>query len=81
MQRIDLEAQKYRLGAALLRACEVLPDGWTLAVETERDAGTIRLTDPEGEDVEVSYDHDDFPYSVDAAIDQAIELHALKQPV
>ena len=48
-----------RLGAAMMRACEVLPAGWTLSVETERDAGSIRLSNPAGDDVEVSYDHDD----------------------
>lgn len=68
-----------RLGAAMMRACEVLPAGWTLSVETERDAGTIRLSNPAGDDVEVSYDHDDFAHSVNAAIDQAIALDAGKE--
>lgn len=65
-----------RLGAAMMRACEVLPDGWSLSVDTERGAGTIRLSNPSGDDLEVSYDHDDFAQSVNAAIDQAIALVA-----
>lgn len=75
MPKADIKDVCYRLGAAMMRACEVLPEGWILSVDSERDAGTIDLMNPDGEKVEVSYDHDDFAYSVDAAIDLAIAVH------
>lgn len=38
------------IGAAIEKACEMLPDGYTISIELERNSGTVTLLTPSFED-------------------------------
>ena len=61
------------IGRAVNRACEELPFGYDLHIELEKDAGTISLYRPDGEEVDEEFhDCDRFSGEIDNAINVAI---------
>jgi len=69
-----------KIGAAIERAAEELPDGYDIMIEIEKHAGTVTLLIPPVSDEEggkdlSDWDADCFGAQIDAAIDHAIEHH------
>jgi hypothetical protein len=68
-----------RIGSAIERAAEQLPDGYEISIELERGSGVVRLFvpplgDDEGGEVKSDWDCD-FADSINAALEHAIEHH------
>lgn len=61
------------IGKAIERACQELPEGAEIQIYLERGAGTVHMTDWEGNDFDhFDEDHDDFACRINAATDGAI---------
>lgn len=58
---------------AVQRAAAELPEGWTVCLEIERDAGTVELIDPEGERKLIDGNDGYLCQAVDAAIDATLQ--------
>lgn len=72
-------AYELRIGRAIERAAEFLPDGYQITIELERGSGLVRLfIPPIGDDGGIER-HDwngpSFPDEINSAIDFAIEFH------
>lgn len=59
------------LYTAIQRAAAELPEGWSIALEVERDAGTVELIDPDGERKLIDGNDGYLCQAVDAAINAA----------
>lgn len=59
------------LYVAIQQAAAELPEGWTISLEIERDAGTVELIDPEGERKLIDGNDGYLCQAVDAAIEIA----------
>ena len=73
-QGLDAETQRNAdIGAAVLRACEELPEGAEIQIYLERGAGTVHMTDWDGNEFDpFDEDHEDFACRINAATDGAI---------
>ena len=67
-------ARDAALYCAVQRACAELPEGWEIRIELERSAGIVILVNPDGEDVDYSYDHEYMASDINDAIDAALLL-------
>lgn len=56
------------------RIARDLPSGWTLRIDLERDAGTVGLDSPSGEEVEFPSNYECLLDQVNDALEHAIEL-------
>lgn len=66
---------RYRLiGQALERGAKELPEGWWLEVHIELDAGVVHLYNPEGDEVELTEEHEGLDDEINQAIAKAKEL-------
>ena len=61
------------IGKAIDRAAGELPEGWSIQIELERDAGTVTLYNPAGETVEVETGGELFSSQIGMTIEAAIE--------
>lgn len=61
-----------RLGAAIERAAESLPDGWQLVIDVERGAGSVSLLGPDGYTDLDDFAGDDLADSIENAVAHAI---------
>lgn len=66
------------IGAALERACEVLPEGWELRIEIEQGSGSAVLSDPDGEDIEFPSNREWLSDEINDAVDHALEVEGVK---
>lgn len=68
------------LDRAANRACEILPDGWSLQIDIEKGYGGAVLFDPDGEIVDFPCNHDDgLAGEVNDAVDFAVESERAEQ--
>ena len=67
------------IGNEIQRAAKDLPEGWSIQIELERDAGTVTLHNPAGETVEVETSGEPFSSQIGMTIDVAIEAYREKQ--
>lgn len=51
-EKLRGQQDDYAVGAAIQRAAGELPDGYEIHLEVERGAGTVRLYDPSGDEVD-----------------------------
>lgn len=61
-----------RLGAAIERAAELLPDGWQVSIDVERGAGSVVLYGPDGPVDSDSYQGDDLADTIENAVASAL---------
>jgi len=67
------------IGQAVNRASGELPEGWDLHVELENGAGTVRLYDPSGDEIDEEFhDHDSFGASITQAVEYAVDAVLIK---
>lgn len=73
-QGLDAETQRNAdIGAAIQRACKELPAGAEIQIYLERGAGTVHMTDWDGNEFDhFDEDHEDFACRINAATDGAI---------
>lgn len=64
------------IGAAIERACKELPLNFEVQVMLERDAGTVTLYYPEGQECDDQFDADTFDEQITNAIDAAMKAGA-----
>ncbi|MAK56170.1 MAG: hypothetical protein CML17_10055 [Pusillimonas sp.] len=69
---IDLNRERHLIGVAVMRACEDLPEGWTVRVDLENGAGTVELINPDGYWVDLDLSLECFSDEINAAIDHAL---------
>lgn len=62
------------IGEAIQRAAKDLPEGWQIVATIERGAGTVKLLDRAGDDVEFATNNESFSYEVHDALATAIEM-------
>lgn len=65
---------KQRLGAAIERAAEVLPDGWYLTIDVERGVSSVALVGPDGESDVDDFDGDDLADTIENAVAHALSF-------
>lgn len=70
---IDLNRERHLIGVAVMRACEVLPEGWTVRVDLENGAGTVCLIDPDGSCIDRDLSLECFSDEINAAIEYAMK--------
>lgn len=73
-QVLDADTQHNAdIGAAVMRACKDLPEGAEIQIYLERGAGTVHMTDWDGNEFDhFDEDHEDFACRINAATDGAI---------
>lgn len=73
-QGLDADTQHNAdIGAAVMRACKDLPEGAEIQIYLERGAGTVHMTDWDGNEFDhFNEDHEDFACQINAATDGAI---------
>ena len=69
---IDLNRERHLIGVAVMRACEVLPEGWTVRIDLENGAGTVCLLDPDGYCIDLDLSLECFSDEINAAIERAL---------
>lgn len=68
-----VEQRQLDIGKAIERACQELPEGAEIQIYLERGAGTVHMTDWDGNEFDhFDEDHDDFACAINAATDGAI---------
>jgi len=67
------DKENMAIGVEINRACEELPEGWSIQIELEKDAGVITLYDPLGAPQNTD-DGETFGESLDNAIELAVAL-------
>jgi hypothetical protein len=68
-----IEQRQLAIGQAVERACKELPEGAEIQIYLERGAGTVNMTDWDGNEFDhFDQDHEDFACRINAAIDGAI---------
>lgn len=68
-----VEQRQLDIGKAIERACQELPEGAEIQIYLERGAGTVHMTDWDGNEFDhFDEDHDDFACRINAATDGAI---------
>ncbi|OQA30036.1 MAG: hypothetical protein BWY57_03097 [Betaproteobacteria bacterium ADurb.Bin341] len=73
INKLDRHQKDAAIGRAVNRASGELPFGYDLHIELEKDAGTVRLYRPDGEEVDEEFhDCDYFSGAIDNAINVAI---------
>lgn len=72
----DEAARKDATESAIQRACGVLPEGWSMQIDLERDAGWVTLFNPWGRVVDFGQDFGSIGAHVEAAIDAAMRAQA-----
>lgn len=75
----NIDRENLSIGNEIQRAAKELPEGWSIQVELERDAGTVTLFTPAGETVEVETSGEPFSVQIGMTIDAAIEAHREQQ--
>lgn len=68
----DEAVRKDATESAIQRACGVLPEGWSMQIDLERDAGWVTLFNPWGRAVDFGQDFGSIGAHVEAAIDAAM---------
>ena len=63
------------------QVCRDLPDGWQISIELERNAGSITLTDPGGDEVDFPSNHDVFEQTLRDALEYAIAEQSLADKI
>ena len=71
-QRVDELECKARLYDQLQRGAELLPEGWMITVEVERDGGGVTLIDPQGNDLDYPSNRESMGDEVEDAIEEAL---------
>ena len=70
----DAEQERWmEIGKAIERACIDLPDSTEIVISLERDAGTVTMFDPDGNEHDQFSHEDGFAGVVNAAIEAAVE--------
>lgn len=73
--KLDRNKKDAAIGRAVQRASAELPFGYDLHIELEKDAGTVSLYRPDGEEVDEEFhDCDHFSGAIDNAINVAIAM-------
>lgn len=73
INKLDRHQKEAAIGRAVNRACMDLPLGYELHIELEKDAGTVSLYRPDGEEVDEEFhDCDYFSSAIENAINVAI---------
>ena len=76
----DAEQERWmEIGKAIERACIDQPDSTEIVISLERDAGTVTMFDPDGNEHDQFSHEDGFAGVVNAAIDAAIAAQAAAQ--
>jgi hypothetical protein len=75
-QRADELARKTKLYDQLQRGAELLPEGWMITVEIERDGGGVTLIDPQGNDLDYPSNRESMGDEVEDAIEEALAQQA-----
>lgn len=71
-QRVDELERKAKLYDQLQRGAELLPEGWMITVEVERDGGGVTLIDPQGNDLDYPSNRESMGDEVEDAIEEAL---------
>lgn len=69
----DFELECLRIGKAVQRAAEELPEAYELQVLVEKGAGTLRLCDPDAENIHLSDRDGGLSLEIEQAIDTAVQ--------
>tara|TARA_R100000655_G_scaffold55991_1_gene94143 strand:+ start:357 stop:584 length:228 start_codon:yes stop_codon:yes gene_type:complete len=69
---IDLNRERHSIGVAVMRACEVLPDGWTVRLDLENGSGIVCLIDSDGDCIDLDLSLECFSDEINAAIERAL---------
>lgn len=72
----DEAVRKDATESAIQRACGVLPEGWSIQIDLERDAGCVTLFNPWSRAVDFGQDFRSIGAHVEAAIDAAMRAQA-----
>ena len=62
------------IGAAMMRACTDLPEGWRIRIDLECGAGDVELESPDGEILGLDLSGEQFSAQISAHIEYAIEF-------
>lgn len=71
-QRVNELERKAKLYDQLQRGAELLPEGWMITVEVERDGGGVTLIDPQGNDLDYPSNRESMGDEVEDAIEEAL---------
>lgn len=71
-QSAQQDAAELAIGRAVNRACTELPEGWHISVQLENGAGTVYMTDWDGNEYDHFQSDDGFGDVINQAIDGAI---------
>jgi len=63
-----------RLGLAIERACQHLPEDYSIRIDIERHAGTVELVNPDGESEEYPSNHENLAEEIRDALEYALEI-------
>ncbi len=63
-----------RLGLAIERACQHLPEDYSIRIDIERHAGTVDLVNPDGESEEYPSNHENLAEEIRDALEYALEI-------